>query len=107
MGTSGVATAHVGDSDVARVYASVVPRWKLLILGSVIIIVLSGGGAIIKARFFPAAHSVDLTPLGPIILGIFALLVLWIGAFAAWIVESLRKSPDGQEGSPRPVGRHS
>jgi hypothetical protein len=82
-------------------------RWKFVVLASLIIVVLSGGAAIVKARYFPGAHSVDLTPLGPILLGVLALILLWIGAFAVWIVESVRKSPDGQEGSRRPVGRHS
>ena len=71
-------------------------RWKVVSLASVLIVALSYGGSIIKARYFPAAHSVDLTPLGPILLGIFALLALWVVAFASWFVETLRKPPDDE-----------
>jgi cadmium resistance protein CadD (predicted permease) len=76
----------------------------LVAFGTVVIVVLSVGAAIVKARYVPAGHSVDLTPLGPILLGIVALALLWVGAFVAWLVGTLRKSPKEQEGSPRSFG---
>jgi len=76
----------------------------LVTFGSAIIVMLSVAGAIITARYFPSAHSVDLKPLGPILLGIDALLVLWVGAFGSWIIKTLRKTPSGGAGSARSSG---
>lgn len=62
-------------------------------LASAIIVAVSVAGAIITARYFPSAHTVDFAPLGPILIGLVALLILWIGAYGSWLVATLRKPP--------------
>ena len=77
------------------------PRWVIVTVGSVLIVALSVWWSDYTGRHpAPGSHSVDLTPLGPIVLGIAALLLLWIIAFVSWYFQTLRKMRRVQQAPP-------
>jgi len=78
-------------------------RWKIVTVGTALIVALSLWWSDYTARHpAPGSHSVDLTPLGPIVLGIAALLLLWIVAFVSWYFETLRNMRREPQGPPEP-----
>ena len=83
------------------VYAALMRRWKIVTAGSVLIVALSIWWSDYTGRHpAPGSHSVDLTPLGPLVLGIAALLLLWIIAFISWYFQTLRKMRRGSQAPP-------
>jgi len=81
--------------------------WKNVAVASVLIAALSVGWAKWTANHpAPGSHSVDLAPVGPIVLGIVALLVLWIASFVRWYVDTLRRTRRDAEERPDRVRSH-